>query len=361
MNDVERITEQKSNDPQYMKKYLKLALEVETDIIVWEDALNTHKAHLKNTSKEINELQNTRTQGDIFYGTKDCIRANMQDELSILENKKIEAEKKERKKKNRKKIVFGCVWVVLTAIIYPLISQALGPLVALIAALVAALLIEICIFFCFQYSLFWFSLVRSFFGHDNRDDSDKIREEIAKLQRSLHSLDKEEKQVAESNRYVDVTLPQKLKKKSYLENMINHINYHLDESKKLRAMIYDDDVLPPRYRNIVRVASLYQFLENGICTQIKGHGGIYDTYEYHLKLKDIIDNLVEIKRDVRQIRQNQEFLYDKLCDVHETLESINSGIGNAASEISSNTAMAAEAAKRTAIAQEWRNREIWYG
>ena len=189
-------------------------------------------------------------------------------------------------------------------------------------------------------------------------ESEQCEKHIQISKKKLAEFDREQKDTTISNRQIDSQLPIMVQKQSYLEDRINQISYHLDESRKVRDVIYGEDILPMKYRNIVSVASLYQFLVNGICTQVKGHGGIYDTYEYHLKLKEIIDNLSEIRKDLRSIRNNQEFLHDKLCDVQETLNDINAGISSTMKEVSSNTAMAAEAAKRTAIASEWRNRDL---
>lgn len=363
MNETEQIIEKKSNDPKYMKKYLKLALDIEADVLVWEDALASHQAHLKNTKNEIDTLKNARREGDIFEGTKDCIRSGMQEQIAALEEKLKVEEKIEKRKKKKKKIVYGCILVAMFIFsCFFLFSKAEQSDISVWWVLVLAAALSVVLFVTLLmlklYFGFWGGLVRAFLGKS--DSEEETQKELRKLRIQLHELDKEEKETMANNQYIDSHLPQIIQKQSYLENSINQISYHLDESRKIRNMIYSEGVLPVRYRNIVSVASLYQFLENGICTQVKGHGGIYDTYEYHLKLKEIIDNLVEIRRDLRRIQANQEFLYDKLCDVHETLNDINAGIGSSLKEVSSNTAVAAEAAKRTAIAEEWRNREIWY-
>ena len=362
MTDTELMTEQKSNDTGYMKKYLKLALEIETDKIIWEDALKTHKAHLENTRNKIAELQNTRKNGDIFERTKDSIRSSLQEQIATLEKRKKEEEKNEKKKRKKKKVLFFCILAVMTAIVYfcyPFFDPRMTDLIFVLRLVVAILVSSLGVMIVMVPIGLFLAFVRHLLELDN-NKSEITQQEITRLQITLNSMAREEKEVIANKQYIDSTLPEMQKKQAYLVNMINHIDLQLDESERVRNMIYDDGVLHQAYQNIVSVASLYQFLEKGICTQIKGHGGIYDTYEYHLKLNDINTNLVEIRKDLCRIQANQEFLYDKLCDVHKTLESINAGIDSAAKEIVSNTAIAAEAAQRTAVAQEWRNREIWY-
>ena len=362
MTEVERLTELKSNDVGYMKKYLKLALEIETDVLVWEDALKTHRANLESTKSEIDEFNSAKRYCEDFERSKEERRTGILAGIEIFKSRIKEEDKKARRSFLIKLCVCAGTFLILTTLFYLLgigkemigsesgTPEKLQPFFELIVSAAVPIMIVL------PMAIFMFLI--SPVVVDNY--SMRLRENVNKLEKELKALDQEEQEIIASNQYVNSALPQLLKKKSYLETMINYISYHLEDSKKVRHMIYCDGVLPKKYCNIVSVSSLYQFLENGICTQIKGHGGIYDTYEYHLKLREIIDNLEEIRRDLRRIQANQEFLYDKLCDVHETLRKINSGISDMSKEVVSNTAIAAESAKRSAIAEEWKNRELWY-
>ena len=360
MNESNQLIEQKSNNPRYMKKYLKLSLDIEADILLWEDALKTHKASLANTKNQIRELNTAQNDGKKFIQSKPDKRTGILTGIEIFKSCIKEEEKKERKSSLIKKSIFIGFFAIFFLLLYyfgaglPIMREVTDYKGS---SLWAELLgCAMCTGLVSFMSFMFFAFLPSSFQSCICD----YQENIKKLEKELEQLEQQEKDVINNDLYITRTIPQIVKKQSYLTDMISRIEYNLEQSKKIRETVYDEGVLPERYRNIIAVASLYQFLENGICTQIKGHGGIYDTYEYHLKLKEIVDNLIEIRKDLRRIQANQEFLYDKLCDVHETLISINSGINSAAKEIASNTAMTAEAAKRTAVAQEWRNREIWY-
>lgn len=360
MNQSEQMIEQKSNDPRYMKPYLKIALDIEADVLLWSDALEMNQEALHKTNQEIEELQATKRDVDHFESTKESLRASMEERKAVLEKELEEELQIEKKKKTKRKIVLGLVFVLVAIVSYfalPLLlpsypwSDMELPLRLLVSAL---FVVGVVIAFV---PLF---LALTFLNHLLLRNTYHEPTEFQSLTYRLAALERKERECQSNSRYVNTYLPQELQKQTFLVNRIHYIQKNLDEAKSLRDIIYSEGVLPQKYQNIVSVASLYQFLANGICTQIKGHGGIYDTYEYHVKLNEIITNLVEIRKMLHRIQANQEILYDKLNDIHDTLKDINSGIQNSANQIISNTAMTAEAAKRSAIAQEWRNRETWY-
>ena len=70
MNEAEQLIEQKSNNPRYMKKYLKLSLDIEADVLLWEDALKTHTANLEDTKNKIMELKDAKRYGETFKQNK---------------------------------------------------------------------------------------------------------------------------------------------------------------------------------------------------------------------------------------------------------------------------------------------------
>ena len=77
---------------------------------------------------------------------------------------------------------------------------------------------------------------------------------------------------------------------------------------------YAENILPPQYRNFAAAATMYQWLEYGICTQIYGHGGLFDRYDYELKFGRIIGTLDNINNKLNIIAENQQMLYDEIQD-----------------------------------------------
>ena len=107
---------------------------------------------------------------------------------------------------------------------------------------------------------------------------------------------------------------------------LSDIKESLNAAKKTLSEIYSLNVLPAKYRSFNAVATLYEYLENGVCTTVQGHGGIYDTYEYHLRLGDILAKLDDILKKLDSIANIQSFLYQEVCECNKKLDKIDDDI-----------------------------------
>lgn len=128
------------------------------------------------------------------------------------------------------------------------------------------------------------------------------------------------------------------------------IEKNLNEAKAVLAEMYSHDVIPECYKNFVAVSTMYQYIDTGRCVCIKGHGGIYDTYENDYRMKLIITNLQRISEKLDAIIENQNILYQQMKEANATLNSINrevQSINEKASHIEENTAVAAFAQQQT--------------
>ena len=84
--------------------------------------------------------------------------------------------------------------------------------------------------------------------------------------------------------------------------------------------LYSENILPQQYRNIVAVTTMLQWLSSGRCTEIYGHGGLFDTYENDLKMNMIIGRLDEISSKLDAIMENQNMLYNEIRRGNEIAE-----------------------------------------
>lgn len=98
------------------------------------------------------------------------------------------------------------------------------------------------------------------------------------------------------------------KRDAYLKTK-KQISEELATAQKNLQELYDQNLLPKVYRNLVAVSTLYGYLETGRCITVEGHGGIYDTYENEIRLNLIITKLQDISDKLDQIRENQHDLY----------------------------------------------------
>lgn len=108
---------------------------------------------------------------------------------------------------------------------------------------------------------------------------------------------------------------------------------------------YSANVLPAKYRNLIAVGSMYEYLYTGRCTTIAGHGGMYDTFEHdrqmneaNRKLGTIIEQNQIIIEQNMQIIANTELIYSAVCRCNDTANQI---LAECQSIASSNRAIAA--------------------
>ena len=92
--------------------------------------------------------------------------------------------------------------------------------------------------------------------------------------------------------------------------------------------LYSENILPEKYRNFPAVATMYQWLDIGICTKLYGHGGLYDRYENYLMQNQIISRLDDINSKLDLVIENQRCLYDEVKRGNEIAEKTYRSVTN---------------------------------
>ncbi len=117
--------------------------------------------------------------------------------------------------------------------------------------------------------------------------------------------------------------------------IIADYNVQLNEAKKQVNIaqqnlnkLYSENILPAQYRNMIAVATMYQWLCSGRCTEIYGHGGLFDTYEYDKKMGVIISTLGEINDKLDTVISNQNELYNEVVRGNEIAEKTYQSVRN---------------------------------
>ncbi|MBR5246196.1 MAG: hypothetical protein IKV25_02345 [Clostridia bacterium] len=87
--------------------------------------------------------------------------------------------------------------------------------------------------------------------------------------------------------------------------------------------VYDENIIFPKYRNLVAITAINEYLLSGRCDKLEGPDGAYNLYEMELRQNIIIAQLSSIIDNLEQIRNNQYSLYEELqksnCIIDEIL------------------------------------------
>lgn len=126
-----------------------------------------------------------------------------------------------------------------------------------------------------------------------------------------------EKADQETKKYLDVC-------HQSLENIDNAEWMLKDALEKL----YDLDVIYPKYRNLVAVTTIYEYLVSGRCDTLDGANGAYNLYEMELRQNIIIGQLSSILDSLEQIKNNQYTLYNEITESNRKSEKLLSNISN---------------------------------
>lgn len=109
---------------------------------------------------------------------------------------------------------------------------------------------------------------------------------------------------------------------------------------------YELNVIFPKYREIVAIASINEYLESGRCDKLEGANGAYNLYENELRQNIVIGQLSTIISNMEMIRSNQYSLYQELTKANNTIDEIISELR----DIRSDTKLIAHFSHVTALA-----------
>lgn len=122
--------------------------------------------------------------------------------------------------------------------------------------------------------------------------------------------------LAEQNRIYDEEL------KAYNDKLTKVYTEYDSAMKKHKSVLlrlemalntlYDENVIYPKYRNLVAMAAISEYLLSGRCNELEGANGAYNLYEMELRQNIIIGQLSNIVSNLEQIRNNQYSLYEEL-------------------------------------------------
>lgn len=119
-------------------------------------------------------------------------------------------------------------------------------------------------------------------------------------------------------------------KNDILDNVISKIRDIERETESVLYHVYSSDIIHHKYRNIVAIAAIYEYLDTNRCERLEGKGGAYDTYENDSRLSKIEGKLDVVINKLEEIKNSQYMLY-------EALRGINYGIRDLTDEISKQT------------------------
>ncbi|MBQ6805552.1 MAG: hypothetical protein IJP04_12910 [Clostridia bacterium] len=116
-----------------------------------------------------------------------------------------------------------------------------------------------------------------------------------------------------------------LQDRNYIREAEIMIKKHNDALASLEAVLqehYNQNVIFPKYRDMVAIITINEYLMSGRCYELEGPNGAYNLYETELRQNVIIGQLSSIINGLEQLKNNQFTLYQELVKANRTVNSI---------------------------------------
>lgn len=145
------------------------------------------------------------------------------------------------------------------------------------------------------------------------------------------------KQLTEYNKIKQNIEQEYIEKMADYNKELNHYNStteiqsneHYELLAKLQIALekmYNLNIIYAKYRNIIAISTMYEYIDSGRCNSLEGSNGAYNMYEHELRQNIIIDSLNQILINIYQIKNNQFALFQQLQLANQTIVDIMQNI-----------------------------------
>jgi len=107
----------------------------------------------------------------------------------------------------------------------------------------------------------------------------------------------------------------------------------LKEMIACRKELYAHEVVFIKYRNLVALASFYEYLMSGRCVSLEGADGAYNIFEAECRANQIVGQLAKIVDSLEQIKDSQYMVYAQLRNINSSINAMNSTMKDVANSI----------------------------
>lgn len=109
---------------------------------------------------------------------------------------------------------------------------------------------------------------------------------------------------------------------AYLKQELEALNRQSAQSQKTLLELYSKNIIFPKYRSFVMVATIYEYFCSERCSSLEGHEGAYNILEMELRLNRIISQLDQVISQLEAIKNNQYIIYSAIQESNQKLTEI---------------------------------------
>lgn len=113
-----------------------------------------------------------------------------------------------------------------------------------------------------------------------------------------------------------------------LPEVIKKSQGKLYETQEILNKYYNLGIIYPKYRGLIPICTIYEYIESGRCVSLTGPDGAYNLYERELRMNLIIDKLDTVIDKLDSIRKSQYMLYEAIQAGNEQLARLSNAVDN---------------------------------
>lgn len=130
--------------------------------------------------------------------------------------------------------------------------------------------------------------------------------------------------IEESNRKKLVTAQKK--DLDVTSQMYQKCETSIRQTEQILNQYYSLDIIYKKYRGLVPVATMYEYFDAGLCTELTGHEGAYLIYERQLQANIIIGKLDQIIDRLDEIIANQRILAEGIQTSNRMIDGMSRSV-----------------------------------
>ena len=142
------------------------------------------------------------------------------------------------------------------------------------------------------------------------------------------SLPKRQAQYEEKVQSIQQNINWHKNQQSSIDAALTKCNNILKQTRDLKGRCYDLNYIYPKYRGIVPVCTMYEYLDSGICSGLTGCDGAYNLYENELKWQTAFSKLDDIMYRLNDISTGQRMLAEELEQSNQFAYEISNRVEN---------------------------------
>lgn len=184
-------------------------------------------------------------------------------------------------------------------------------------------LLGIFMFVACAYGIFYMISSRNKQKKDAENACEKYKNDMVEYEKKMEEYSKKSRRInAEYSKLLRNWTSQSNEYDQKSGEILQKHNDILSDLELALKKHYEQSVIFPKYRNMVAITMINEYLMSGRCFELEGPNGAYNLYESELRQNIIIGQLSTIISSLEQIQSNQFSLYQELVKANSTVNEI---------------------------------------